>query len=180
MPYSLLLALAVQTGAAAAATPPLPPAPCASAVYREFEFWVGDWDVYPNIADPAKAPLIAHSKIEKLYGGCAIRENWMPIKGTGGGSLNAPDPVTGRWHQYWLDGSGGRVEFDGGVTSTGAMVLTEFWRGVNGPGKDGVIRMTYTPQGDGSVRQHGEVSADHGLSWSTSFDFVYRRAKPAG
>lgn len=178
MPYSLLLVLAAQNGAAATAPPPS--APCSSAIYRGFDFWVGEWDVYPNIKDPSKAPLIAHSRIEKLYGGCAIRENWMPLKGTGGGSLNAPDPATGRWHQYWLDSSGGRVEFDGGPALMGAMVLTGFWRGVNGPGKDGLVRMTYTPQGDGSVRQHGEVSGDQGLTWVTSFDFLYRRAKPAG
>ena len=27
----------------------------------------------------ARDNLVAHSRIEKLYGGCAIRENWMPL-----------------------------------------------------------------------------------------------------
>lgn len=176
MSFSLLLVLAAQAGIATAAPPP----PCAAPVYAQFDFWVGDWEVFPNIKDPAKAPLIARSRIEKLYGGCAIRENWMPLKGSGGGSLNAPDPATGRWHQYWLDSSGGRVEFDGGLAPGGAMVLTGYWRGVNGPGKDGLVRMTYTRQADGSVRQYGQVSADQGLTWTDSFDFIYRRSKPAG
>ena len=26
----------------------------------------------------------------------------------------------------------------------------------------------------GAVRQHGEFSADHGLTWQTTFDFTYR------
>jgi hypothetical protein len=160
------------------APPPLPPKPCTSAIYQAFDFWVGEWDVYPNIKDPSKAPLIAHSKIEKLYGGCAIRENWMPLKGAGGGSLNAPDPETGRWHQYWLDSSGGRVEFDGGPVE-GKMVLTGFWKGVNGPGKDGLIRMSYTRIDPDTVRQYGEVSTDQGLTWTANFDFIYRRSKSA-
>ena len=45
-----------------------------------------------------------------------------------------------------------------------------------GPGGDGLIRMTYSQNDDGSVRQHGEASFDHGLTWVDSFDFTYRRA----
>ena len=102
----------------------------------------------------------------------------MPLKGTGGGSLNAPDPRTGRWHQYWLDSSGSRVQFDGGLVKD-KMVLTGFWAGVSGPGQDGLIRMTYTRLDADSVRQFGELSTDQGLTWSTNFDFIYRRSKPA-
>ena len=175
-----VMALALLTlQAGSPVTAPSPPPPCSAPAYAAFDFWVGEWDVYPNIKEPAKAPLIAHSRIEKLYGGCAIRENWMPLKGADGGSLNAPDPVTGRWHQYWLDSSGGRVNFDGGPVA-GGMVLTGFWRGVNGPGKDGLVRMTYTRIDADSVRQFGELSEDQGLTWTTSFDFLYRRAKPTG
>lgn len=179
MSLTLAAALIAQTAATTpAASPPAPqPSPCSAPIYQAFDFWVGDWMVYPNIKDMTKAPLIAHSKIEKLYGGCAIRENWMPLKGTGGGSLNSPDPETGRWHQNWLDSSGGRVEFEGGPVA-GGMVLTGFWRGVNGPGKDGLIRMTYTPIDVDTVRQHGQISTDHGLTWTDSFDFIYRRAEP--
>ncbi len=153
-----------------------PPA-CDTAAHAGFDFWVGDWDVYPRTKDPAKAPLIAHSKIEKLYAGCAVRENWMPLKGAGGGSLNNLDLETGRWHQTWIGSQPGRVEFEGGLAGS-KMVLTGLWRGVNGPGQDGLIRMSYTPIDKDTVRQHGEISTDQGLSWSDSFDFIYRRTAP--
>ena len=59
------------------------------------------------------------------------------------------------------------------------MVLVGDWKGVNGPGKDAIIRMTYSKNADGSVRQHGEQSTDHGLTWSTNFDFTYHpKANP--
>lgn len=177
MSFGLAVLVAMQA-APTPATPPKPPA-CDSAAHAQFNFWVGEWDVYPNTADPAKAPQVARSTIERLYAGCAVRENWMPLKGPGGGSLNALDPATGRWHQTWIGSQPGRVEFDGGFNGT-AMVLTGFWRGVNGPGQDALIRMTYTPHADGSVRQHGEQSTDHGLTWTTSFDLIYRPRKPAG
>ncbi len=172
-----LLFLAAQ--AAGPATVPRKPPACDSAAHADFDFWVGQWDVYPNIKDPAQAPLIAHSRIEKLYAGCAVRENWMPLKGGGGGSLNSLDPATGRWHQVWIGSQPGWVEFDGGLTGD-KMVLTGFWRGVNGPEQDGLIRMSYTPIDRETVRQHGEISTDQGLSWSDSFDFIYRRAAPKG
>lgn len=158
--------------AAAQATPsaPPPPPPCATEGHNQFDFWVGEWDVFPNGA----SQLIAHSKIEKLYNGCAIRENWMPLVGAGGGSLNAFDPASNRWHQTWIGSQPGRVEFDCGMAGN-KMVLTGFWKGVNGPGQDALIRMSYTPQLDGSVRQHGEQSTDQGLTWSTNFDFIYKK-----
>lgn len=171
----LFLALASQN------TAPVPtpvPVACAENGHGQFDFWVGEWDVYPNGA----SQLIAYSRIEKLYGGCAIRENWMPVKGTGGGSLNAYDPSTKRWQQKWIGSQPGIIEFDGGLVD-GAMVLTGFWAAVNGPGQDALIRMRYIPQSDGSVRQHGEQSTDHGLTWTTNFDFIYKKRSvqlPAG
>jgi hypothetical protein len=166
--------------AQAGATPlPAPPPPCASAAHDDFDFWVGEWEVFPNLKDPTKAPMIARSRIEKLYGGCAVRENWMPLKGTGGGSLNAYDRGSRHWHQAWIGSDGTRVEFEGGLVA-GAMVLAGNWRDVNGPGQDGLIRMTYTALDKDTVRQHGQISTNHGLTWSDNFDFLYRRAKPAG
>jgi hypothetical protein len=158
--------------ASATAAPASPPAPCADAAFRAFDFWVGEWDVYPN----GKDTLVAHSRIEKLYAGCAIRENWMPLKGTGGGSLSAFEPETGRWHQTWIGSAPGRVEFDGGLVD-GRMVLTGWWPKSGPKGEDGLTRMIYSRQADGTVRQLGEFSADHGLTWQTSFDFIYRPHK---
>jgi hypothetical protein len=164
---SLLLA---QAAAGQAVAPP----PCASEAHAAFDFWVGEWDVFPNGQDTQ----VARSRIERLYGGCAIRENWMPLRGTGGGSLSNLDPA-GRWHQTWVGSSPGRVEFEGGPRE-GGMVLMGYWQGVGGPGKDGLVRMTYTGREGGSVRQFGEVSYDHGVSWESSFDFIYKPRGPSG
>lgn len=153
----------------APAAPPSPPA-CDSPEHAAFDFWVGEWDVYRHGTETK----VAESRIERLHNGCAVREQWMPLRGAGGSSLNHFDPVTRRWHQKWVGQVPGSVEFEGGLVE-GRMVLNGYWPGVGGPGRDGLVRMTYTPSPDGSVRQHGEVSYDHGLTWSDSFDFDYRR-----
>src|ERR1041384_6491566 len=77
-----------QSQQAPPAPPPTPAPACTSAQHRQFDFWVGRWDVYPT----GKDKLVAHSLIEKLYSGCVIRENWMPLNGSDGGSLNTYDP----------------------------------------------------------------------------------------
>jgi len=161
---SLLLAQA----ASAQATPP-PPPPCTGAEFEALDFWVGEWDVYPNGRDT----IVAHSKIEKLYRGCAIRENWMPLRGPGGGSLTGFDPKTGHWHQTWIGSSPGVVQFEGGPAD-GTMVLTGAWAGSGPNGEDGLTRMSYSRFEGNAVRQLGEFSADNGKTWQPSFDFVYR------
>ncbi|RYD63493.1 MAG: hypothetical protein EOP58_11305 [Sphingomonadales bacterium] len=160
---TLIAAASLAAQTASAPTPAT--APCASANHRAFDFWIGKWDVTPF----AGGPLVAHSRIEGLYDGCAIRENWMPLKGSGGGSLSNYDAEG--WHQTWVDSSGARVLFEGGYQGE-AMVLTGHWRGIAN-GKDGLVRMTYTRQPGGAVRQKGDVSADNGQTWTPSFDFLY-------
>jgi hypothetical protein len=160
---ALLLLLAQTT----ASPPPAPPPACIGPEHRQFDFWVGEWTVTPT----GKTNVVASSLIEKLYGGCAVRENWMPLKGTAGGSLN--NYYGGQWRQTWVDAANSRVDFAGALVD-GKMVLTGEWKGVLGPGKDALIRMTYSKNADGTVRQHGEQSTDGGKSWSTNFDFTYR------
>jgi hypothetical protein len=168
----LEIAAALMFAQASAAQAPPPPPPCAGEAYTALDFWVGDWDVYPS----GKETLVAHSKIEKLYSGCAIRENWMPLKGAGGGSLSEFEPATGRWHQTWIGSAPGRVEFDGGPAD-GKMVLTGWWPKSGPKGEDGLTRMSYSRVEGNAVRQFGEFSADQGLTWQTSFDFIYRPHK---
>jgi hypothetical protein len=149
------------------AQPPSPPPPpaCAAPEHRQFDFWVGRWDVYPTGTER----LVAHSLIERLYGDCVIRENWSPLRGGGGSSLNTWRPHQRRWRQLWADSSNSWVEFVGGMEGE-AMVLTA---------GDGATRnrMTYTREAQGAVRQLVEQSTDGGASWTPQYDFTYR---PAG
>ena len=164
--------LSAQTTTPAPVQPAPPPPACTAAERSQFDFWVGKWDVYPT----GKDRLVAHSLIEKLYGDCAIRENWMPLGAPGGGSLSSYDPKTKKWHQNWVDSSGATVTFDGGWDGS-RMVIEGMWPDVLGPGKDAVVRMVYWRMADGSVRQVGSTTVDSGKTWQPSFDFTYKPAR---
>ena len=165
---TLALLLTLQTPQPPA---PAPAASCTAPPHRQFDFWVGNWDVYRTGTDR----LIAHSFIERRYAGCAIRENWMPLAGEGGGSFSAYQPGESGWRQIWTDSSGSWVEFRGGLED-GAMVLTGTWPGAAGPGSRPLVKMRYTRAADGSVRQQGAQSLDGGTTWNPSFDLTYRPA----
>ena len=153
----VLALLAAQTALAT------PAAACTAPEYHQLDFWAGRWDVYNRAGK-----MVAHSLIEKVYG-CGIRENWMPLNDQPGGSLSTYVPAEKRWEQFWIDSSGSRAVFTGGWNGS-AMVIQGKW---GGP----IVRMTYSKNADGSVRQFGEQSTDEGKSWKPAFDFTYRPSK---
>jgi hypothetical protein len=174
-----LVAAAISSGSWATqttspATAPSSPASCTSSGHRQFDFWLGRWDVYRTGTDR----LVAHSLIESLYGGCAIRENWMPLQGDGGGSLNAWLPHHGVWRQAWVDSSNSWAVFEGGIEQD-AMVISGVWPGAAGPGTEPLVRISYSREAGGMVRQAGQMSTDGGQTWVPSFDLTYRPARAA-
>jgi hypothetical protein len=154
------------TGSAPA---PAPPAGCISPESRQLDFWVGHWSVSPKGAPQRK---VATSLIEKLYSGCAIRENWMPLHGGEGGSFSSWLPDKHAWQQLWVDSSGSWVNFNGGWNGH-AMVLEGVWPQPGHPQQK--TRMSYSLLPDGTVEQSGVTSDDNGKTWQPGFDFIYTR-----
>jgi hypothetical protein len=75
------------------------------------------------------------------------------------------------WHQTWVDNQGTLLLLEGGMRS-GSMVLEG-----QSTAADGQLtrhRISWTPNADGSVRQHWE-STDAKGQWSTAFDGRYTR-----
>ena len=153
-----------------AAMPSGPPQACTAPEYRQFDFWVGDWDVF----DSATGKPAGSSRIERLYSGCAIRENWSE-PGFTGGSLNAWVAADRRWHQTWTDAGGGWREFVGGFAD-GRMTMVWTHPSEHFPGKTARRRLTWTPAPDGSVRQQAAESLGDG-PWVERYDITYRRRR---
>jgi hypothetical protein len=145
-----------------------PPKPCETDQYRQFDFWVGEWTV--SQADK----LAGYNRIERLHGGCVLAENWTSAKGQfTGSSLNIYDRANDKWHQTWVDASGTLLQLDGALVN-GSMILSGATPAADGTGEV-LQRITWTPNDDGSVRQHWESSSD-GDEWTTLFDGLYVRA----
>ena len=141
-------------------------APCEAPAHREFDFWLGEWQVHTP-----DGKLAGVNRIAREYGGCVLHERYDTGKGYAGESLNVYDAGRRVWHQTWVDNGGTLLLLEGGLRG-GAMVLEG--QDTAADGKVTRHRITWTPNADGSVRQHWE-STDASGRWTTAFDGRYTR-----
>jgi hypothetical protein len=141
---------------------------CADAPRRQFDFWLGEWQVTNSVGQRAGS-----SRVENILDGCALSETWTGA--SSGRSLSLWDPGDGRWHQTWVDNAGTVLHLSGGLVN-GEMVLQGQRR--LDDGTEVTDRITWTPHTDGTVRQRWESSRDRGMRWTVVFDGTYRR-RPA-
>jgi len=161
------------TSALSLSAPPLlaqvKPVDCTtSAVHRQFDFWVGEWEV----TDFTSKGHVGESRVTGILKGCVLLEEWTGAQGGNGKSLNFVNLSTGKWEQQWTMDTGNSAHYVGGMRG-GAMVVEG--ENITPAGKKNLSRMTFTPQADGTVRQMGEGSDDGGKTWRKTFDFLYRR-----
>lgn len=144
-------------------------APCNDEEHRQFDFWLGTWDVTPaGSAAPAGV-----NTISSVQDGCVMFEQYES-GGFTGMSLNFYDSKTQNWHQTWMSNAGGAVYLEGGLNEDGAMEMSD--KDLPVSAVTGVVnKVTWTPNPDGSVRQHWESSTDGGETWSTVFDGRYTK-----
>lgn len=143
------------------------PPRCDSPEFRQFDFWVGEWDVTSG-GQPAGS-----NRITVEEDGCVVHEHWRGARGGTGQSFNFYDRADGRWHQVWVSNSGNVLSLSGAFVA-GALVL----EGERMEGSRTVRhRLSFTPNADGTVRQLWEMSTDGGTTWSTSFDGLYHPHK---
>ena len=165
---AVALLCALRANAEDAKPAPAPPPTCDSQEYRQFDFWIGTWTVTEG-GQPA-----GRNTIEPDLQRCALFESWTSVDGGRGRSINFYDRKRHLWHQTWIDDHGGALELDGSLVA-GSMVLEG-----KRPGADSAVstrqRITWTPERDGSVRQHWEMMKAGQSTWETVFDGLYKRS----
>jgi len=149
--------------------------PCGSnPVYRQFDFWVGNWEAYN-----AKGYKAGDSKVSIILDSCVVLEEWTSTwKQYGvtytGKSFNTYNAASGQWQQNWVDNIGGSTAYLKGKFEDGRITfISEPFYFL----KDSVAirRLSFFNQGSNNVRQWGEISKDMGVTWVTEFDLEYRR-----
>ena len=142
--------------------------PCRTAAHSQFDFWVGDWEVYSTTGDT----VVGHNVIKRILGGCVVEENWTGGSGFQGKSFNTYNPKDSTWNQVWVDMSGATYHFKGKYQDNVMQMKGK------SPGQNGqmvLFDMSYHPQEDGAVRQIWKMSTDGGKNWNTAFDGMYRK-----
>jgi len=156
----------------------LPPAsPCvADKVYRQFDFWIGNWEAF-NL----KGNKAGDSKISVILDSCIIFEEWSSVPVPGGfvykgKSFNTYNASTKQWQQNWVDNVGGSTHYSVGKFDNMKIIFqtdpVQF-------SKDSIVisKLTFFNLGADKVRQLGEISKNNGYTWVTQYDLEYRRKK---
>jgi hypothetical protein len=136
--------------------------------FRDFDFWVGDWDVHLANGSPAGTNTITREER-----GCVVIERWLSAGGGTGMSINYLDKITGEWVQIWNASGGSQINIRGGLTEDGMAMegtLHSVAAGTTVP-----FRALWTPLDDGRVRQYFEQSNDDGETWVPWFEGFYSR-----
>jgi hypothetical protein len=148
--------------------------PCSNPVYRQFDFWIGEWEAFgPN------GKKAGDSKITLILDSCIILEEWTSTSVNqglryAGKSFNTWNAATKQWQQTWVDNAGGTNEYLEGKFEDNKIIY------ISKPfpfSKDTIAirKMTFTNLSPVKLRQLGEISKDNGATWSTEYDLEYRR-----
>jgi len=139
--------------------------------FGEFDFWVGEWDVYSN---DAERRLLGRNSITKHHGDCLIKEDWQGASGSTGFSINYFNNVTGEWRQVWVS-RGYSIDYSGALDDDGAMFLEGAIYDYANETETG-FRGSWTPQSDGDVVQRFEIHDPGTGGWKVWFEGRYVRA----
>jgi hypothetical protein len=139
---------------------------CAAPIYRQFDFWAGDWDVF-DVGSPIK---VARARVDLILDGCVLREDYQGSDGHKGQSFTIYDTARNVWHQSWVTNRGELLVIEGNMTA-GEMVLTG-----EDHAKGALVRGTWRPE-NGNVREIAVTSTDGGKTWKVWFDLVFRPHK---
>ena len=145
---------------------------CSGPEYRQFDFWVGDWDVLES----GKEELVARTHVERILDGCVLREDYESTDGLKGQSFTLYDASRGIWHQSWATNRGQLLTIEGRLEN-GGMVLSGTER--TGDGKEKLVRGTWKPTSAG-VRETAVTSLDAGKTWQPWFDLEFRPHSSSG
>jgi hypothetical protein len=145
-----------------------PPAPCAAPVYRQFDFWVGDWDAF----EVGGSIQVAHARVDIVLDGCVLREDYQASDGHKGQSFTIYDAASAVWHQSWVTNRGELLEIERKLQDGGVVLSGE------DHAAGSLVRGTWRAE-NGDVRETAVTSTDGGKTWKPWFDLMFHRKTAA-
>jgi hypothetical protein len=138
---------------------------------RQFDFWLGDWDVTWGDGERAR------NRVEAILDGGVVQENFdgapsSPLKGM---SLSVYSASQRLWHQTWVDNSRNYWSFSGGWQGDRMVLGTTVER----DGRPVRLRMVWFNIRRDSLDWHWERSDDEGQTWSVLWHLRYTRRAAA-
>lgn len=141
---------------------------CQSEKHKEFDFWLGDWDVYNE-----KGKLVGTNSITKMQNGCVLQENWVSKTSSNTGtSYNYFDKQDKTWNQVWVDNSGFSLVLKGNLVN-GNMILKSAT--INSEKGNYQNKVSWIKNADGSITQLWVLLDASGNIIKEAFKGIYKK-----
>lgn len=137
---------------------------CGASEDRQFDFWVGEWDV----SGTGHQAIVAESTITLADQGCLVLENWRPFSGGSAHSISVYDHAQHHWRQFYAGAGSPPGEYIGTLGDDGVLRFDIS----SGPQRQ---RMNYQRISANAVRQWGERYDEATHAWAPTWDLTYRR-----
>lgn len=142
--------------------------PCGGEKYSQFDFWVGNWNVYD-----VKNNLIGTNKLVKMQSNCVLQENWeSKTSNNKGTSYNYYNKVDDSWNQVWVDNTGYSLVLKGNLIDGKMVLKSDLVKSKKG---NYYNRVTWTKNADNSVTQVWEYINENGKVTSEAFRGIYKK-----
>jgi hypothetical protein len=164
---AVILATAVNAAGSGPGGEAKPATRCGSARFRQFDFFVGDWDAY-DVGSPSR--IVARNKVTLILDGCVVQEDYRQNDGMHGESFSVYDTSRDMWHQTWVTNRGTLLQLDGHLAGD-RMILTGIETALDGTSS--LVRGIWHGEAK-AVRETAERSTDGGKTWKPVFDIVFR------
>ena len=181
--WTVALSVAWGFPTASGAQEPALPFPVSSSLpaeARQFDFWVGEWDVNLRVRQPDGSWADQHRATAHIYpilNGKAVLELWSEdrVQGIKGFSLRAYDPAAEEW-ALWLNWPQPNQGVLGRLTGAFRHGRGEFFNEF--PGQDGETiraRYTFSDVGPDRLRWDDAYTRDGGQTWSNNWIMEFSR-----
>lgn len=159
------IGISASLSAQSAGTPP----PCSSPEFRQFDFWLGGWDL--TWQDSGRGS----NTITRELGDCVIVENFTTLDSAPfvGRSVSTFSRETGHWQQTWVDNQGSYLDFSGGMAGD-SMILSREARRNDSTFLQRMVFYNITPD---SLDWSWQRSDDRGATWRPMWDIHYTRRR---
>ena len=147
--------------------------PCSETEQKQFDFWVGEWDLTWPGNNPGETARGTNS-IRRILDGCVVEENFsggdaMHLRGR---SVSTFDARASKWKQTWVDNEGGYLDFVGEFKD-GQMALSR--QATRPDGTKILQRMVFKNISHDELDWSWEASKDAGKTWSVVWPIHYKR-----
>ena len=143
-------------------------ASCSAPEYKQFDFWVGNWEAFDR-----NGKLLGHTLIEKIEQGCVLQEWWRGhgAENGAGTSLSMYDRKHKLWRHVWASARGNFAPIDGGWQGD-RMLMTGYF--INDKGEREYHRTVWKPI-PGGVHHVWDTTTDGGVTWTVLHEAWLRR-----